>query len=120
MPIRYEASVEDDHIHVIVKGSLGSAAEMMDYIGSQRGELEKAGLAKLLIDETQCHMHLDFDALEKVASELQKPEWIVDKLKIAIVSSSINHPLFKHIFEPMEKIRIFTDNEKARQWLAGK
>jgi len=118
MPVHYQAEIKGDYLHVVSEGSLSSTAEMMDYIARMRSDLVQAGLCKLLVDEMKCHMHIDFDELEEVASELREPEWLVADLRVAVVSSTINIPLFQHVFDPIGNIKVFTDAEAAARWLA--
>lgn len=117
MPVRCRFERRNDYLHVAVEGSLFSSDEMLDYLESLRGSVMRAGLSKLLVDEMKCHMHLDLDALEAVADELRNPRWFLDSLNVAVVSSSVNHPLFRHIFDPMESIKVFSGEQAARTWL---
>lgn len=79
--------------------------------------LAQTGLSRVLINETRCHMHITFDGLLEVASVLDSTKEFKAMRKTAVVTSNANHPLFQHIFDSLTKIKIFRDEERAREWL---
>ncbi|EGB14225.1 hypothetical protein DND132_1012 [Pseudodesulfovibrio mercurii] len=119
MPIRYHSEVEGDHLHVVIAGSLCSVEEMICYIDRIHDDLVLAGLCRVLADETNCHVHMNFDALKHALDQIHEPEeLLVAGRKSAVVSSGINHVLSRHMLDPIGPIKVFTDEEAARRWLA--
>lgn len=118
MPIRYHSEIKGDCLHVAVEGSLCSAEEMIGYIDRIHGDLVRAGLCRVLADETHCHVHMNFDSLKNALGQIREPEELmVPGRKSAVVSSSINHILSQHVLDPIDPIKVFTDKEAAMKWL---
>ncbi|WP_319469276.1 hypothetical protein [uncultured Pseudodesulfovibrio sp.] len=118
MSINYRSEIEDDYLHIVVEGSLCSLDEVLHYVRNMYGGLAQAGLSKLLVDETKCHLHIGIDGFARVVREIQETAGVEFKHKKAIVSSDMNNPLFLHIFDSVDRVRIFADKEEARKWLA--
>jgi len=118
MQLRYQSEIRGDCLHIVAEGAVHSIDAMLDHIANMRREVALTGLSKLLADERKCHMHINFDGLKDIADALRTTPWRTTDLKVAVVSSSINHPLFQHIFDPIKRIKVFTDEAAAKQWLA--
>ena len=98
---------------------MSSAFEMLTYIEIMHGELAQAGLSKMLVDETGCHMHMTLAELEEAVRELRQPtRFVFSSPKVAVVCSAINYPLLQHTFDLVEKVGVFLEEEGAVQWLA--
>jgi len=116
MPVTYQYKIEDDHLHVVVKGSICSVDEMLGHIGNVHKERVKAGLSNLLINETKCFVHLSFDDVERLSCALLGLNW--SEPKVAVVVADMSRPLFQHAFQAAVKIKFFTNEEEAKRWLA--
>ncbi|WP_129586470.1 hypothetical protein [Pseudodesulfovibrio hydrargyri] len=91
---------------------------MIAYIDRIHGDLVRAGLSRVLADETNCHVHMNLDELGRALREVREPEELTAAgRKSAVVSSNVNHILSQHIFDPVKNIKVFTDRETARKWL---
>lgn len=119
MSIQCKPEIIDDYLHVTVEGSLSSAEKMLAYIKQLHEQLEQSGVRKLLVNETKCHIHISIDDLKTVAEEGHKLNWLQKHFIVAVVSSDMNHPLFRHAFSPMKGIDIFSDEDSAIHWLRG-
>jgi len=119
MPMSCQSEIQGDYLHISATGSLSSVIEMLSYIEKIQEELSRAGLSRMLVNETRCHMHMTLAELEDVVRELHEPKWFVlSKPKVAIVCSAINYPLQRHLFDAVRKVGVFLEEEEARQWLA--
>ena len=119
MPIHYQSEIKGDYLQVTTSGSIDSVDEMLRYIEEVHGEMARAGLSKLLVDETRCHIHMNLAALEAAADELHEPtRFVLSKPKLAIVSSAVNYSLHQHLFDGADKVQVFLEAEAASHWLA--
>jgi hypothetical protein len=119
MPIRYNSEVEGDYLHVVIEGSLCTANEMVYYINRIHEDLVQAGLCRVLSDETNCHVHMNLDELRNALGAIQEPEELkTPGRKSAVISSNVNHILSQHILGAVDCIRVFTELESAKKWLA--
>ena len=91
---------------------------MVGYIDRIHKDLVQAGLTRVLADETNCLVHMKLSELGAALSSVQEPDELkTSSRKSAVISSTINHLLCQHIFDRIECIRVFTDEEPARLWL---
>jgi hypothetical protein len=118
VPITFRSECKDGCLRVVAKGSVYAVHEMVDYFKRLHDDLTRAGLLKLLVIETECNIHLSLDGLRRAAEEGRKLKWREDGVVVAVVSSDMNHPLFRHVFDPMEEVRIFSREQEAMEWLA--
>ncbi|QGY39131.1 hypothetical protein GM415_02990 [Pseudodesulfovibrio cashew] len=120
MPTSYQSEIKGDYLYVIAKGSVDSLDEMLAHIRNVHAKLAQSGLLKLLVNDTQCHMHLNIDGIATVIKEAYEQEWLVKQARVAAVSSPINFPILQHTFKSTEEVMIFTDEKDAEVWLASK
>ena len=119
MSMNYRSEIEKDYLHIVATGSVHSTEEMTSYISRIHNDMAQSGLSKALADETKCHIHISIDELKFAIAQVVEPKELESGVrKSAIICSAMNLHLFRHTFDSIEAVEIFTDEEEAKRWLA--
>ncbi|WP_264981627.1 hypothetical protein [Pseudodesulfovibrio portus] len=120
MNVFYQSEIKDNYLLVTAHGAIWSVEQMMEYIEKVRVDLQKAALKKLLIDESQCHLHIDLGKAVTVVQGGEELDSSSPDLQKAFVCSEMNYALYRHLFGSNKNVKIFTELEDAETWLMSR
>ena len=118
MAITYQSRMEGDSLCVVAEGSATSIEEALQYVESMYRELRRTGLSKLLVYETKLHVHMNLDDIADVIRRINDLRGNSYEHQEAVICSEMVYPLYRHVFEPVKRIKVFVNEAEAREWLA--